>query len=271
MRSDFESVDQLALWLLSRAGVSPRPPVDVVALAYALGVSRLEEESLDGEDGRLEVRGDEIVIVVSTDASRVRRRFTLAHEVAHLVLFQPDIATGALRRRLRLEDEERFCDALAGSLLLPSPWVETTYAERAQTLFNLRECARAADVSLSAAALRLSRIAGWRRILLRWRRHDDAWRLVSGCGYGGHRLDGLGSVTETGAVIDRVRATASGYKRTWLPLGVDGHRCVLEAEIHARGATTLALVDPDRSRPIVPSHSATRRRRASRTAEEVPT
>src|SRR3954454_13146300 len=115
----FDDLDELALALLRRAGVDTHP-VPVERLALRLGADRVITERLEREEGRLELRGSEVVVVTSRDASSARRRFTIAHEIGHLIAADPRYDLRRLRERNGLRDEERFCDRLAESLLMPA-------------------------------------------------------------------------------------------------------------------------------------------------------
>jgi Zn-dependent peptidase ImmA (M78 family) len=251
MHTHFKSIDHLAVWLLARARLPLRPPRSRIRLLAAqLGARRILSEELDHEDGRLEVRNGEIVIILSSSLSETRRNFTLAHEVAHLVLVQPDLGLVPLRRRLELDDEERLCDQLAGALLMPAPWVTRRYSRRPQTLFNLRDCAQEAETSLSATAVRLTRVVSWQRMLLRWRRSTQAWRLLSTAGHNPGLGTSLQSTTATGELMEELRNLYSGYRRTWLPLEMRGRPVAIRAEVYVSGRSGLALIDLERMRTM---------------------
>lgn len=63
------------------------------------------------------IRGVRSVIRVNSSSSKSRQRFTLSHELAHLVLgTEPDIATEPFRSD---RSEERDADQLASEILIP--------------------------------------------------------------------------------------------------------------------------------------------------------
>ena len=68
-------------------------PLDVEGLAVDLGVDEIIR--MDGlvEDGRLEQCGGHIRVLVASRASLKRQRYTIAHEIGHLVLHR-DIYAG---------------------------------------------------------------------------------------------------------------------------------------------------------------------------------
>src|SRR5260370_19590375 len=113
----------------ARSQASPAVPIDLGELARALDVRRIEFASMVEEgrtcwiDGRPE-------IALRSGRPRVRTRFTLAHELGHVLI--ADGKSGALAKRTRsLEpsDEEILCDWIAAALLMPRDWV-LPYARR---------------------------------------------------------------------------------------------------------------------------------------------
>ena len=97
------------------------PPYDPVALAQMLGVDEVRRKSLTC-DGRIVRNGDRLVIEIDEQSSRSRRaRFTLAHEVGHLILWQSAGAVRAVHARTNgvPSEVERLCDMLAAEVLVP--------------------------------------------------------------------------------------------------------------------------------------------------------
>src|SRR5579872_416750 len=107
-------------------------PYDPFLLADHLGV-KINEIDLQGLDGYVENKGNDYHIFLSSRACPVRRRFTLCHELAH-VIFMRTARKGGIRdsyliryRRNGLplsdcqdEREERLCNAFAQEFLLPT-------------------------------------------------------------------------------------------------------------------------------------------------------
>jgi hypothetical protein len=94
------------------------------------------------------------VIRVNSASTPYRQRFTLAHELAHLVLgTEPDIATEPFRSN---RQEERDADQLASEFLIPKEQLQTHLRDKlpvdAKTLARL---AKAANVSPVMAACRV--------------------------------------------------------------------------------------------------------------------
>jgi hypothetical protein len=87
------------------------PPVDVCSLAKEIGL-QIERRRLGEQDG--ELRGKRII--VNADHSRVRQRFTIAHEIGHARLHT---AHG------HVTSIEREANAFAGALLVPAEWLRS--------------------------------------------------------------------------------------------------------------------------------------------------
>jgi len=146
-------------------------PVDVKGIARRLGVSVVEEDL--GEVSGVLVRTAKTgVICVHRGHARVRRRFTIAHELGHFVLAHPmepgqqvhvdkgyvvslrssRSATGAYQREVE-------ANAFAASLLMPASFVRTAVAELKSdeiTDATIDQLAEDFDVSAQAMTIRLS-------------------------------------------------------------------------------------------------------------------
>ena len=132
------------------------PPIKLDLVFHRMKVRsfRVEPDLLSA--GELRPADDGFEIAVSGLDSERRRRFSAAHEVAHIVMER----TGPWRPRHGAE-LERLCDMIAGRVLLPGPLL----IERLQYPVTVSEIIRIADLfeaSLTAAAVRcadVSRVA----------------------------------------------------------------------------------------------------------------
>ena len=104
-------------------------PVDVRALGSALGLKITEANLPDNVSGKIERdwRGS-YVVVVNQSHSTTRKRFTIAHEIAHYVLHKDKIGDGivddGLYRDSRLSSAvERQANRYAAEILMPWPKV----------------------------------------------------------------------------------------------------------------------------------------------------
>jgi Zn-dependent peptidase ImmA (M78 family) len=91
------------------------------------------------------------LIAVNRDDSQTRRRFTLAHELKH-ILDNPFIHVLYPKRqyegRLAKDQAEQMCDYFAACLLMPRPWVKRLWASGIQDTEAL-----AAAFTVSPAAM----------------------------------------------------------------------------------------------------------------------
>jgi Zn-dependent peptidase ImmA (M78 family) len=135
-------------------------PVDVQALANALGLRVVETPLPDDISGKIErdwVDGDGFMITLNSNHAPVRRRFTLAHEIAHFVLHRDLIGDGivdnGLYRDNRIGDErERQANTYAAQILMPRNLVRQAWNEG---LTSAAELAAAFRVSAGVAEIRM--------------------------------------------------------------------------------------------------------------------
>jgi Zn-dependent peptidase ImmA (M78 family) len=78
-------IENLAKEVLKAVGVAPTPPIPVRLVAERLGVSDISTRPM-GEDGALVRLGTVTKVLLREGRSPTRQRFTLAHELAHLLL-----------------------------------------------------------------------------------------------------------------------------------------------------------------------------------------
>lgn len=126
------------------------PAVDVEGIAKALGF-RILESPLIEESGGIDTQSTPAVIKVrSVGQARVRRRFTIAHEIGHAMLHnfasyhRDDYFNGDL--------QEVQANRFAADLLMPKWMVERFVGGRGVTVGRLAE---KFDVSAAAMELRL--------------------------------------------------------------------------------------------------------------------
>lgn len=127
-------------------------PLGPEALAKELSV-KVVASKLAGVEGWC-LRGSNTIIRLNSGSTKHRQRFTLAHELAHLVLgSEPDVATEPFRSN---RQEERDADQLASEFLIPDGKLTEYLRDKspvdAKTLTRL---ARAAKVSPVMAACRV--------------------------------------------------------------------------------------------------------------------
>ncbi|HRA88609.1 MAG TPA: ImmA/IrrE family metallo-endopeptidase [Planctomycetaceae bacterium] len=122
----------------------------------------VEYRPLGGCDGFCVASRERAVIFLNkTDVSSAKRlRFTLAHELAHLILGIPSIVGENLTDMLSSDDaDERRVNEFAAELLVPASVVTTLITEIPVVAQSLVRLAKKANVSDVSAALRVADLA----------------------------------------------------------------------------------------------------------------
>jgi hypothetical protein len=142
-------------------------------LAQKLGVSAIIKEKLPFAGG---VFSDEhgLRIKLNSLSPLTRQRFTLAHELAHLMLDSK--RAGSARRCLLSSALERACDAVAAELLMPLEEV-SRLSSRDASVDALLALARHFDASLHATAVRVKEVSGWKESIGFWKWNGEATEL----------------------------------------------------------------------------------------------
>lgn len=213
-------------------------PVDLIKLAGHLGVSAVSETSMV-EDGRTSWSDGVPFIELRSDRSPERKRFTLAHEIAH-ILIEARHTVAHRKFRFTHDDVETLCDQVAAAILMPRKWI-TRYSSRDE--FNLsliRLVAHKAQVSHAAAAVRIAEVSGRTCMLLRLQRAPKRWVVV---GHAAVPLDLHGQIElspETSEMFDGL----PNRRDNWQQVSLRTPRGLLEGRAHVdkSGETCLALI-----------------------------
>jgi IrrE N-terminal-like domain len=143
------------------------------SLAERLGVTRITKEPLPFEGG-IFCGNEGLTIKLNSLSPLTRQRFTLAHELAHLIL---DAQKAASARRCVVSSAlEKACDAVAGELLIPGDEVQGLTGGSGST-DALVTLARRFNVSLQAAAVRVKEVAQWKDSIGFWNWNGCATEL----------------------------------------------------------------------------------------------
>jgi len=134
------------------------PPCKLETLYSYFGIREVRERHLD-RDAQIIASGTGFVIEVNSLVSGARRRLSIAHELAHLILLEID---KDVRSGPRVE---QLCNELAGELLVPGKMLGCTLAEQSSiegwrehvTCSSIFNVSRRFAVSVEVAARRVFR------------------------------------------------------------------------------------------------------------------
>lgn len=168
--------------------------------------------------GRLVTERDGFVIEVSSELPAFQRRFTVAHELAHVI-----VEGAELRKHSRLERgkqlqahsnriTEQLCDAVATELLLPYDWVKSKAMVEVPQIDLVLEMTRQSETSVEAVADRIIELGVWNCRFFWWTNRRGYFRAVRSTpflddifltfvGPGNQRKTLLRRATEEGQVV----------------------------------------------------------------------
>lgn len=167
------------------------PPVDPVTIATKVGakVTTLPNSSSSlGNHGALKVRDGNWHIGVPANLSPERRRFSIAHEIGHILLFNAVADSPALVRELGSTaihpQVERLCNLAAAHILMPSKSVFGDLSELGTSTARniLNDLSTRYYVSYEAMARRIPEVLPeWTLIIWEYRTDHPkgpAWRTA---------------------------------------------------------------------------------------------
>lgn len=145
--------------LLHDLGITKPGEIDVEVIAHAVGAV-VRYRRLAVGDARIVGLGDRAIITVDDRASRVRQRFSVAHELGHWHHHrgQQLICHGAADQQVGAAGCEREADGYAAGLLMPRFMLEPLVAGVPMSFGLVYQVAATFSVSAMAAALRLAEI-----------------------------------------------------------------------------------------------------------------
>jgi IrrE N-terminal-like domain len=222
-----EAIEQLALRHLD--GVKC-PPTDLESVGSKLRINAFEAADIPGS-GELRRDGDGFRILYSTYLSVERRRFTIAHELAHALLEQ----TGSRAPR-RGKELERLCDMFAAELLMPkSVFLEMARGEVSTE--RIIDIARQFRTSVTATGLRYAEL---RRVTV-----FACEELQVIWGKGSYRPRTRGNVDESlrPAILKALDGEAS-TDEVFLDSVASFQRWRIDCRPLARGRRVLCLLQP---------------------------
>lgn len=136
-------------------------PVDVTTYANKLkAVIRLENDLGKDESGWSFEHGGKYYICVNAKDQKERQRFTVCHEIAHIVLGLPsDHNTLPSWSYAKKSPEEIFCDIFAAELLLPYRLFKPVVDKEEISFSTVTNLANRFEASLSATGSRFATVA----------------------------------------------------------------------------------------------------------------
>lgn len=153
-----------------------RSPVHLHSIARELAVARISLRDLEAP-GRVLGVGNRPSITVQAGMGTERRRFTVAHELAHVLFMRGAPATRPLIAA-RVRANEWLCDDIAGRALVTVDDLGALLQAEPPTLDLVREVARATQASLSVVVSGLADVDGRTRTLLGLRNVGDGWIVL---------------------------------------------------------------------------------------------
>lgn len=126
----------------------------IVEVAARHDILPLVREMSYGPSGSVERSGERFVISLRMGESEARRRFTLAHELGHILIAR---AAGRELRDTTGQKTERFLDEFAGRLLL-SPQQLVDWAQKVQSGLSIENLERGAREMLVSIRLLVKRL-----------------------------------------------------------------------------------------------------------------
>jgi Zn-dependent peptidase ImmA (M78 family) len=192
----------LARRVLKKFEVSP--PIDIFALVkrYArIEILHLPLD-IDGVSFNLKIPGRQPVVVLNDTRPPRRKRFTLAHELGHVLIpwhigtILDEIDLSDHGRDLSYWELENEANRFAGELLMPRTWVENliiTYKNPCDLVACVTEIA---NVSADAALIRVKQILGPGYV---YALVDDAGFVISS----GRSADTLAAAPQKGHYLDK--------------------------------------------------------------------
>ena len=224
----------------SRLARASRLPIDPTELAKQEGIDVAQVLSLP-EAGRIEWVGDQLRILVRKTDGTPRQRFTIAHELAHHLIFRVE----KVARRAYSTEEEARCDRFAAGLLMPRKSFKDARGALggialSEAVLSLRE---QFDVSLRSAMRRLDELKLIDRhlVLLLFRRENRAEYRVVGAVYDRRaywRIEGmtahsLGMSEVIGSLMSMQHGSRKLRATAQLPARIRGQAAGSLSTVHA--------------------------------------
>ena len=161
------------------------PPISVHALAPYRGIKEIIESPLT-IDAYISREEDGYRIYVNAEQPFTRRRFSIAHEIAHTFSYEVEASEEGLpqssQRTLRIDSEEELlCNKAAAEILMPYKFFRAQVNQRYMRANSICELAKLFQVSTQAAAIRYCELTDRRFLLLAFkaREHQEQGKVLA--------------------------------------------------------------------------------------------
>jgi len=203
-------------------------PVNVELAAKYVGIEQTTEIETSSFDGLLsETKAGMYFVTLRKGQSEVRKRFTLAHEVGHAIVYRSIGRQGTATEKGQLKcraetadekDEERLCDLLATQLLMPREQFMRTMDEAGVCAQSVPEIARRFGVSLEAACRRLIELLPYEIGIGFWFMDEGAARVIPKWYFTRRGVSQLEHTISVGSPGSRCFTNENVRDWQWLPL-----------------------------------------------------
>jgi Zn-dependent peptidase ImmA (M78 family) len=167
----------------SESAAGEFPPANLELIARNLGVVSIRRVPL-AVDGLLVQEDGKYLIKVREHDPDARQRFTIAHELGHLIVREAgNLGRRAAETRTSTPSkpyvwEEELCNYAAAQLLIPDDWAWSFLTGRRPDFSTIAKMADLCKTSLEVAARRLVEVSCWRCRLVWWKWQDGRLRAV---------------------------------------------------------------------------------------------
>jgi Zn-dependent peptidase ImmA (M78 family) len=151
--------------MVQRFGLEPPIDVEEIAASRATVSTKRFPLEVDGLCLDLKVKGKRPKIWVAHNLHRVRRRFTLAHEIGHIIIpwhagvIVDELDAPHRLQRGRYREMEAEANRFAAELLMPTVWVRRTIERSPHPTALMNIIVQVADVSYPAALYRVQKLS----------------------------------------------------------------------------------------------------------------
>lgn len=164
------------------ASQSERPNgfrADLFKVAQEVGIDRIEEQDLPTTALLIARPDHHYTVFLKKGSPVVRQRFSIAHEIGHILL-RP-LLDGRIQHRVRLDPRqdpygqriERLCDSIAAELLVPKQTFINAMTNNRWSALTLHDISNLFAVSLDTIARRFIELSPHPSILAKWRLNSN--------------------------------------------------------------------------------------------------